>query len=159
MPRSTLFPYTTLFRSLLQFARFDSTLAVQEPRTVVALRLMFTFVPVALVLVGRSEERFSRNAEIYTLSLHDALPISPAICKIRQHPGGARAPHSCCPSIDVHLCPSRACSGRKIGRAVQQECRDLHSFPTRRSSDLSCNLQDSTAPWRCKSPAQLLPFD
>src|SRR2546423_1392021 len=24
----------------------------------------------------RSEERFSRNAEIYTLSLHDALPIS-----------------------------------------------------------------------------------
>src|SRR5258708_3378741 len=24
----------------------------------------------------------------------------------------------------------------KIGRAVQQECRDLHSFPTRRSSDL-----------------------
>src|SRR4028118_113846 len=25
----------------------------------------------------------------------------------------------------------------EIGRAVQQECRDLHSFPTRRSSDLS----------------------
>src|SRR5471032_1284328 len=25
----------------------------------------------------------------------------------------------------------------QIGRAVQQECRDLHSFPTRRSSDLS----------------------
>src|SRR5258706_240502 len=25
---------------------------------------------------------------------------------------------------------------RKIGRAVQQECRDRHSFPTRRSSDL-----------------------
>src|SRR3989442_364227 len=24
----------------------------------------------------------------------------------------------------------------EIGRAVQQECRDLHSFPTRRSSDL-----------------------
>src|SRR4028118_589116 len=24
----------------------------------------------------------------------------------------------------------------KIGRAVQQECRDLHSVPTRRSSDL-----------------------
>src|SRR5260370_981287 len=31
---------------------------------------------------------------------------------------------------------------RKIGRAVQQECRDrdLHSFPTRRSSDLMTNL-------------------
>src|SRR2546430_2599364 len=26
-------------------------------------------------LILRSEERFSRNAEIYTLSLHDALPI------------------------------------------------------------------------------------
>src|SRR5258708_6892447 len=25
---------------------------------------------------------------------------------------------------------------KKIARAVQQECRDLHSFPTRRSSDL-----------------------
>src|SRR6266576_1295943 len=25
----------------------------------------------------------------------------------------------------------------QIGRAVQQECRDLHSFPTRRSSDLT----------------------
>src|SRR5258708_7545270 len=25
----------------------------------------------------------------------------------------------------------------EIGRAVQQECRDLHSFPTRRSSDLN----------------------
>src|SRR6476620_1602653 len=25
---------------------------------------------------------------------------------------------------------------KEIGRAVQQECRDLHSFPTRRSSDL-----------------------
>jgi len=29
-----------------------------------------------LLVIGRSEERFSRNAEIYTLSLHDALPIS-----------------------------------------------------------------------------------
>src|SRR3989442_71338 len=29
----------------------------------------------------RSEERFSRNAEIYTLSLHDALPI----CFLRVH--------------------------------------------------------------------------
>src|SRR5258708_2963332 len=29
-----------------------------------------------MLMVGlRSEERFSRNAEIYTLSLHDALPI------------------------------------------------------------------------------------
>src|SRR5580698_2112481 len=28
----------------------------------------------------------------------------------------------------------------EIGRAVQQECRDLHSFPTRRSSDLRHQL-------------------
>src|SRR4051794_9248046 len=34
----------------------------------------------------------------------------------------------------------------KIGRAVQQECRDryLHSFPTRRSSDLVCPSQFAT---------------
>src|SRR4028119_192843 len=29
----------------------------------------------------------------------------------------------------------------QIGRAVQQECRDLHSFPTRRSSDLPAPKQ------------------
>src|SRR5207248_3187162 len=49
-------------------------------------------------------------------------------------------------------------SDAEIGRAVQQECRDrsrmpssacthhlhLHSFPTRRSSDLLCDLSPST---------------
>src|SRR5260370_998612 len=35
-----------------------------------------------LTLIPRSEERFSRNAEIDTLSLHDALPI----CALRLSP-------------------------------------------------------------------------
>src|SRR4028118_365755 len=76
-PRSTLFPYTTLFRSRADFlnsdakgsaARLES--ARSSPLHLLGCGLHF--------LLWRSEERFSRNAEteIYTLSLHDALPIS-----------------------------------------------------------------------------------
>src|SRR6266545_4805984 len=38
------------------------------------------------------------------------------------------------------------CAAKKIGRAVQQECRDRdrHSFPTRRSSDLLRHGSDKT---------------
>src|SRR2546428_756742 len=38
--------------------------------------LLITFLKASHSFRNRSEERFSRNAEIYTLSLHDALPIS-----------------------------------------------------------------------------------
>src|ERR1043166_3938891 len=83
-PRSTLFPYTTLFRSML----------IDDRRSAVAL----PEVPLLGVLPGtggltRSEEHTSElqsrfgisyavfffndtaTTEIYTLSLHDALPI------------------------------------------------------------------------------------
>src|SRR5260370_1250581 len=45
----------------------------------------------------------------------------------------------------------------KIGRAVQQECRDrdLHSFPTRRSSDLkSSNLSETAEVPACNVPSR-----
>src|SRR4026209_246094 len=76
-PRSTLFPYTTLFRSLGDLARLIVQLirgqidaGQQDFEGSAASRFTVNF--------DRSEERFSRNAEteIYTLSLHDALPIS-----------------------------------------------------------------------------------
>src|SRR5436309_4494995 len=59
-PRSTLFPYTTLFRSALSLLRF---------RLPSRLPMMFILWMVAMMVVkhhrqsGRSEERFSRNAE------------------------------------------------------------------------------------------------
>src|SRR5262244_572521 len=75
MPRPTLFPYTTLFRSTVCPSQFATR------RT-----LFHVLVGCGLLMLkvsryqperekARSEERFSRNAETYTLSLHDALPI------------------------------------------------------------------------------------
>src|SRR4028119_2205491 len=76
-PRSTLFPYTTLFRS-----RGEAALAEGEADHLLHARLGQRVDDARRALAERrylrSEERFSRNAEteIYTLSLHDALPIS-----------------------------------------------------------------------------------
>src|ERR1039458_7494466 len=84
-PRSTLFPYTTLFRSHAGVACMDVQVA---PHT--------SFVELKRLQLGdtRSEEHTSElqslrhilcrlvflndtaTTEIYTLSLHDALPIS-----------------------------------------------------------------------------------
>src|SRR4026207_952579 len=75
-PRSTLFPYTTLFRS---WRKFRSIEVMHESILIDVFRPWYVnlnTIPIQLVTI-RSEERFSRNAEteIYTLSLHDALPI------------------------------------------------------------------------------------
>src|SRR3990167_7050283 len=82
-PRSTLFPYTTLFRSSLTIPLISSSLRPLE-----AVILIDCSFP-----VPRSEEHTSElqsqsnlvcrlfffndtaTTEIYTLSLHDALPI------------------------------------------------------------------------------------
>src|SRR4028119_616991 len=79
MPRSTLFPYTTLFRSRLPFRWGKQVLPFLWKHS-------RPFLPEDLGLLRkmpwrqmRSEERFSRNAEIDTLSLHDALPISSSV--------------------------------------------------------------------------------
>src|ERR1051325_4121768 len=84
-PRSTLFPYTTLFRSLH---------LIDEAIVAVLLHLALRFPRLVGADVVRSEEHtpelqspyvisyavlfFNDTAttEIYTLSLHDALPIS-----------------------------------------------------------------------------------
>src|SRR5476649_2303659 len=79
----------------------------------------------------------SSHTEIYTLSLHDALPIyggnSPrarrrASCR---RPRTPRAPCTC----------PKCTTPRGLARSEEhtselQSHRDLHSFPTRRSSDL-----------------------
>src|SRR5476649_2861819 len=82
----------------------------------------------------------SSHTEIYTLSLHDALPIS--IGMIRYEKRGAPStgfsggPHSRQPKPCERF--------RRVARSEEhtselQSHRDLHSFPTRRSSDLNWN--------------------
>src|SRR4026207_1041746 len=136
MPRAPLFPYTTLFRSVMNAERasygigdyiFGITQLAQTN-----LRSEFGKIE----LDRRSGERVSRNAESATLSLHDALPIcyECRACVLRHrrlhfrhHPAGAN-------QFAQRVWQDR--TGSQIGRAGQQECRERHSFPTRRSSDL-----------------------
>src|SRR5258708_14055424 len=65
-PRSTLFPYTTLFRSKLITNVRSSLMAVNIHITIIELNALHTKrqnLFVCRALSSRSEERFSRNAE------------------------------------------------------------------------------------------------
>src|SRR4028118_325806 len=75
MPRSTLFPYTTLFRSIGDRPRSDWHAKGYEVEQLLYDDMLGFIHHRFTEYADRSEERFSRNAEIYTLSLHDALPI------------------------------------------------------------------------------------
>src|SRR5476649_1403158 len=91
---------------------------------------------------GRSGDRKSTRLNsshtvIYTLSLHDALPIFPAV-DLRDHFAVA---------VNLEVRDGTAADHRlllllrQIGRSEEhtselQSHSDLHSFPTRRSSDL-----------------------
>src|SRR5438876_9296911 len=62
-PRSTLFPYTTLFRStLLNVTLIILTLSVSRLLNLL-LRLVAFLLFLKVKIISRSEERFSRNAE------------------------------------------------------------------------------------------------
>src|ERR1035437_8737283 len=94
--------------------------------------------------VDRKSTRLnSSHAEIYTLSLHDALPI----CK-RPYRGSASQPVPAGSPVARKLIPVRLllyahelCRSEEHTSELQSR-RDLHSFPTRRSSDLQTPL-----PW------------
>src|SRR5476649_2805366 len=79
----------------------------------------------------------SSHTEIYTLSLHDALPIfTLAALYDGSHTTAMRCMSGAC------LPSARGCDDAKaVWRSEEhtselQSHRDLHSFPTRRSSDL-----------------------
>src|SRR5882672_5967146 len=80
----------------------------------------------------------SSHTEIYTLSLHDALPISPFLRRsalgrrVRQMQDG----HSARRAADTSRVQAK-CERSEEHTSELQSHRDLHSFPTRRSSDLS----------------------
>src|SRR5438067_8045373 len=64
-PRSTLFPYTTLFRSVASI--MENTNLSKQQQVSEIMRQMLTQAQTAGVsiwrIISRSEERFSRNAE------------------------------------------------------------------------------------------------
>src|SRR5476649_2907055 len=108
---------------------------------------------IAIAMVLRSEEHTlnSSHTEIYTLSLHDALPIFTPMAI-----GGFAAMRALSTRNDNPQAASRPWDrdrdGFEIGRAHSelQSHRDLHSFPTRRSSDLHTHGH-----WRIRGHARL----
>src|SRR5437867_7118503 len=61
-PRSTLFPYTTLFRSLLLITFLKASHSFRN-RLLVICKNAYLFATMIMTRRRRSEERFSRNAE------------------------------------------------------------------------------------------------
>src|SRR5258708_1824856 len=119
-PRSTLFPYTTLFRSTLAFLLLLSLLLPS---------LLIMFIPSTFKrLVSSWKALILRK----TLLLASSVRLKRLNC--------SRLPCVYAQETLTFLLTQKKTSVKnylQIGRAVQQECRDLHSFPTRRSSDLA----------------------
>src|ERR687893_304327 len=102
------------------------------------------YPPSGLHVDRKSTRLNSSHTEIYTLSLHDALPICyrsrRGLNEVRKNPGfifiRRHVPRNPLPSL-------RATCRSEEHTSELQSHRDLHSFPTRRSSDL---LQEQTRP-------------
>src|SRR5476649_2413584 len=89
----------------------------------------------------------SSHTEIYTLSLHDALPIFAALTENRlrrRHHHARRELEDLAPVHLDELLPVRERSEEHTSEL--QSHRDLHSFPTRRSSDLCRTDRESPPP-------------
>src|SRR5882672_9504026 len=82
----------------------------------------------------------SSHTEIYTLSLHDALPISMEIAALISAPlrGPALAADPV-GGLQAAYDQLSATARSEEHTSELQSHRDLHSFPTRRSSDLDGN--------------------
>src|SRR5437899_8622130 len=62
-PRSTLFPYTTLFRSFFDSSEISESVNFCVMEAIKLCRLDTPIIFIASMTQKRSEERFSRNAE------------------------------------------------------------------------------------------------
>src|SRR5574337_556397 len=100
-PRSTLFPYTTLFRSAPVFHGFfdhpgrpaldngrseEHTSELQSPLNLVCRLLLEKKKKIYFFFFFND----TATTEIYTLSLHDALPICSSFSRIFRPPGPPR---------------------------------------------------------------------
>src|SRR5215204_1511353 len=89
----------------------------------------------------------SSHTVIYTLSLHDALPIFDVIAKPPIHPPpGSRADPSRGNRAATVFSDERSRRRSEEHTSELQSHSDLHSFPTRRSSDLRRNRQATDSP-------------
>src|SRR5215211_2630971 len=80
----------------------------------------------------------SSHTVIYTLSLHDALPIFPSLKKLRAElDRKSRAWAKIIKIGRTHTQDATPITRSEEHTSELQSHRDLHSFPTRRSSDLS----------------------
>src|SRR5262252_4728562 len=79
----------------------------------------------------------SSHTEIYTLSLHDALPIYCGQCPASGMTASVPRPAAAAIRSDgARNCWSCSPTRSEEHTSELQSHRDLHSFPTRRSSDL-----------------------
>src|SRR3990167_8303263 len=90
-PRSTLFPYTTLFRSLKSLAGFGLPF-IRTPKAPATRPTRREAIDRKSTRLNSSHSQISyaffffndpAPPEIYPLSLHDALPISQVACRVR----------------------------------------------------------------------------
>src|SRR5262252_7761067 len=92
----------------------------------------------------------SSHTEIYTLSLHDALPIFTPMKRSRKMSGVHHSPMTSIVRAREHTTRESRDDGRSEEHTFElQSHRDLHSFPTRRSSDLHADeevAQDERRP-------------
>src|SRR5882672_10677466 len=80
----------------------------------------------------------SSHTVIYTLSLHDALPIYPLPTMVtRANPDGRLSVTVTVPLEGPAFAALETVTRSEEHTSELQSHRDLHSFPTRRSSDLS----------------------
>src|ERR671926_43336 len=105
------------------------------------------------VIDRKSTRLNSSHTEIYTLSLHDALPISLALAVNFAVPAGVALAACNTNTLDATSGANCAQGDRSEEHTSElQSHRDLHSFPTRRSSDLvGISGQLRSAGWRCLS--------
>src|SRR5574340_355598 len=108
-PRSTLFPYTTLFRSL-QYSYLENPMGGGAWKAAAhgvdrkSTRLNSSHQKISYAVFCLKKKKINNfffffndtaTTEIYTLSLHDALPISPVLLPGKSH--GWRSLEGCSP--------------------------------------------------------------
>src|SRR5476649_1861868 len=101
--------------------------------------------PLARASDRKSTRLNSSHTEIYTLSLHDALPILVNVF-VRPRVTIARSASLTRVRTSAYAStpPARASLRSEEHTSELQSHRDLHSFPTRRSSDLGERLRQTT---------------
>src|SRR5882672_4448912 len=114
----------------------------------VALRLTQTRTAATDLIDRKSTRLNSSHTVIYTLSLHDALPICavPARGLLSHGTRGNGNIQSCAEAYADEDCGDRSHRSEEHTSELQSHS-DLHSFPTRRSSDLCRSSSRSAEPW------------